>query len=151
MIEEPFLIKEPTKVPDILGIVESAWKSSHGFQCMCIFMEGHRNGYVGVPPEHVVHGLDYNHNLLIEVDVHGGLTYAGRLWEHSDWWYVGFDCAHAYDGKDIETYEEYIRRGLVEDRDFAYDQMNILTLYPKDITIRTTHYVEEEVKSWPDN
>lgn len=64
-------------------------------------------GYVGVPPEHPLHGKGCE---APHVDVHGGLTYANRCMEGDDpatgichvpgpgepedvWWF-GFDCAH---------------------------------------------------------
>lgn len=63
-------------------------------------------GYVGVPPGHPWHGMDYDR---IDVDVHGGLTYADACDEGGhichvpapgrpkDVWWLGFDCAHAFD------------------------------------------------------
>ncbi len=67
-------------------------------------------GYVGVPPGHPWHGLDYND---VDVDVHGGLTFAGSCNENApeghgichvpepgrpdDVWWLGFDCAHSDD------------------------------------------------------
>lgn len=73
----------------------------------------HRNGggalcgYVGVGPEHPLHGRDYE---APEVTVHGGLTFASACQEDPEgichvpepgreenvWWF-GFDCAHLYD------------------------------------------------------
>ena len=65
-------------------------------------------GYVGMPPDHFLHGLDYN---APDVDVHGGLTYANSCMENdpdsichipeegrpADVWWFGFDCSHAGD------------------------------------------------------
>lgn len=61
-------------------------------------------GYVAVPPGHVDHGKGIND---IRVKVHGGVTYAdacsgeichvAKPGEPDDVWWVGFDCAHAYD------------------------------------------------------
>lgn len=67
-------------------------------------------GYVGVGPDHPWHGKKYNE---VDVDVHGGLTYANPCEESDDeadgichvpapgrsddvWW-LGFDCAHGFD------------------------------------------------------
>lgn len=61
-------------------------------------------GYVGVPKAHPLFGEDY---FDLDIDVHGGLTYAamcgddhcrGVCHEADDeaWWF-GFDCAHAGD------------------------------------------------------
>jgi hypothetical protein len=72
---------------------------------------GHWCGYVGVPEGHPAFGKDYDD---VDVDVHGGLTFADECNENADnpasavchvpfegrpdhvWW-LGFDCAHAYD------------------------------------------------------
>jgi hypothetical protein len=75
-------------------------------------MTGALCGDVGVPPEHPLHGADYDD---IEVEVHGGLTFAGPCDEGAaargeigichvpapgrpaDVYWLGFDCAHAFD------------------------------------------------------
>jgi len=71
---------------------------------------GHWCGYVGVPAGHWAHGKGYDD---VSVDVHGGLTYADTCQAGADeataichvpapgepdhvWW-LGFDCAHAWD------------------------------------------------------
>lgn len=67
-------------------------------------------GYVGVPPGHPAHGAHYD---SVDVDVHGGLTYAALCQESlpedrgvchvpapgrpADVYWLGFDCAHAWD------------------------------------------------------
>lgn len=67
-------------------------------------------GYVGVSPGHPLFGTGYDH--VGDVEVHGGLTFAGPCSEGADesrgichragpdedsvWWF-GFDCAHAWD------------------------------------------------------
>lgn len=38
----------------------------------------------------------YDHHLEGKVNVHGGVTYTGRLFGSDDW-LIGFDCAHCYD------------------------------------------------------
>lgn len=57
----------------------------------------HLNGYVALPKGHPWYGKGYDD---IDVEVHGGLTFAregnGHEWERGYWW-VGFDCAHAWD------------------------------------------------------
>lgn len=72
-----------------------------GFACLL-----HRNhmgswcGYVGLPPEHPDFGKDYDD---IEVEVHGGLTYADRCGQYiglgvgDERWWVGFDTSHFRD------------------------------------------------------
>lgn len=61
-------------------------------------------GYAAVPPGHPLHGHRYED---AEVDVHGGLTYAGPCQGHichvaepgepDDVWWFGFDCGHCWD------------------------------------------------------
>lgn len=63
-------------------------------------------GYAAVPPGHSWHGADYDD---VPATVHGGLTYADRCrpavgichvprpGEPADVWWLGFDCAHAWD------------------------------------------------------
>lgn len=53
---------------------------------------GHWCGYVSLPPTHPLHGKGYND---IDVDVHGGLTYAEE--GKNGAWDFGFDCAHSGD------------------------------------------------------
>lgn len=79
---------------------------AHGFPCLL-----HRSptsggwcGYVAVPPGHCAYKKGYDD---VDVDVHGGLTYADTCNEHichvpkpgepDDVWWLGFDCGHAWD------------------------------------------------------
>jgi hypothetical protein len=66
-------------------------------------------GYVGVPEGHPLHGLPYHdwnatspeQEAISNIQVHGGLTFAGQHRrapdEQRDCWWFGFDCAHARD------------------------------------------------------
>jgi hypothetical protein len=79
------------------------WKA-HGLDCMLV--RGPMLawcGYVGVKPGHPAFDKDY-HN--VGVDVHGGLTYAGRCDGHichiddeggEPTYWLGFDCSHSFD------------------------------------------------------
>ena len=85
-----------------------------GLVCLARRSPGGGNwcGYVGVPSGHPWHGKSYNDDALIEVEVHGGLTYSNacgdgpietsicHLPAHGSedhlWWF-GFDCHHAWD------------------------------------------------------
>lgn len=74
-----------------------------GFDCLLL-----RNamgcwcGYVGLPPQHPGWGKDYDD---IDLDVHGGLTYANTAGTHirkegevlDERWWIGFDTAHFQD------------------------------------------------------
>lgn len=79
------------------------------FPYAVLFMPGcYRCGYVGIPT-----GNSFYENSVGDlgfIECHGGITYAEyRLLgiESSNIWWIGFDCAHAYDGYDIETAESY--------------------------------------------
>lgn len=96
---------------------------------------GYRCGYVRVPPGHPWHGKDYYD---IDADVHGGLTFAhpdadcGKGGEDSAWW-VGFDCAHAFDAPDPDLP--------------GYDHdMSRLLLQTEYGSIKTTAYVAAECR-----
>ena len=66
-----------------------------GYDCkiLRVGMEysGHLCGYVKIPETHRIYNLDYDD---IDVNVHGGLTYAS---EKKDGYWIGFDCAHYHD------------------------------------------------------
>lgn len=72
---------------------------------------GHWCGYVGLPPGHPLHGVEYNN--VLSARAHCGLTFSGACQPSEDeatgichvpdegephgvWWF-GFDCNHAND------------------------------------------------------
>ena len=104
---------------------------------------GYRCGYVRVPAGHPWHGKDYD---AIEPypDVHGGLTFAapdsdcGKGGEDNAWW-VGFDCAHCGDAKDLDLLTPEQRR---------YEE-ELNRRYPSRLgydTIKTADYVAAECR-----
>ena len=84
---------------------------------------GYANGYVAIPPEHRLHGLDYD-KACEYISIHGGLTFADSLTDlnpdtfsddiecinferfdeiPADYWVFGFDTMHNGDSdKDRE-------------------------------------------------
>jgi hypothetical protein len=99
-----------------------------GFQCRILRHNVHLCGYIGIPKGHKLYGKSCDD---IEIDVHGGLTYARdslRFQPEKDLWWIGFDCAHAGDFSDF--YED-------------------MTLDNEDI-YRDMEYVENEIKSMVD-
>jgi len=56
-------------------------------------------GYVGVPREHRLYGMDYQEAERGDNNfhVHGGLTFSGAMGEGDVYHYFGFDTAHAGD------------------------------------------------------
>lgn len=58
----------------------AVWRdAATGYPCLIVRSSlcGSLCGYVGVPPGHPAHGLDDDADLLGDVRVHGGLTFAG--------------------------------------------------------------------------
>lgn len=81
------------------------WRS-HGLPCLVVRNPmGSLCGYVGLPPEHPLHGKGYEDDGVPYV--HGGATYAAACahrvchvpapGESDNVWWFGFDCAHAGD------------------------------------------------------
>lgn len=84
-----------------------------GYPCLIVRNRyGALCGYTGIPDTHPWHGHDYT-DLPAQIEVHGGLTFAGPCHDHPDegrgichiaapgepdnvWWY-GYDCAHHLD------------------------------------------------------
>ena len=98
---------------------------------------GYRCGYVRVPAGHPWHSMHQN-DIHYQMHIHGGLTYANHLvcgiGDGVSWW-LGFDCAHAWDAPDpalpceltsYRVYGEMINRGRI---------------------IRTQAYVEQECRN----
>ena len=82
-------------------------------------------------------------------NVHGGLTYSSdnnnTYPVESNLWWLGFDCAHYMDGKNLELVEKYwgddpnIQRRIEIEREF-----------PNYYEVRSKEYVENECKSLVD-
>jgi hypothetical protein len=81
------------------------WRSPHGYPLLMVRgPHGNWCGYVGLPPGHPWHGKGTGD---VDADVHGGLTYADACQgevchmpapgEPDGVWWLGFDCAHAFD------------------------------------------------------
>lgn len=64
---------------------------------------GNLNGYVGVNINHPLFLKDMNHKSMNDIWVHGGITFTGKGGEiphapfKKNYWYIGFDTAHAMD------------------------------------------------------
>lgn len=83
-------------------------------------------------------------------NIHGGITYLGGGKEstypiESDLWWLGFDCGHAGDGKDLDLVEH-----LWGDDERVKRRLEIERFYYIDDEIRTREYVVEECKSLVD-
>lgn len=98
---------------------------------------GYANGYVAVPPEHPLHGVNYND--VDNIEVHGGLTFSNSMKEikddgwhddtecigfdsfddiPKDYWVFGFDTAHAYDNPTV-----WNRETCIEETKYLKEQL----------------------------
>ena len=107
---------------------------------------GYRCGYARVPLGHPWHGKKYRD--LDDVAVHGGVTFTeadvpcDAPGADTDWW-IGFDCAHAFDAPDPE---------LARSRSDSGPSLSLLNKLLVDgdserYEVRTQAYVESECRS----
>lgn len=100
-------------------------------------------GYVAVPPGHPFHGVDSDD---VPVEVHGGLTYSNlccdeichvpKPGEPDNVYWLGFDCAHAWDIAPAMAAFERVR--------FA-DKPHLLRRDPHEV-YRNLAYVRHEIE-----
>ena len=110
---------------------EKEWITRAGLKAAVIAHHmGHRCGYVGVPEDHPWHGKGYDE---VDLDVHGGLTYADA---RDDLWWFGYDCAHAGDAFDPE---------LMSDEYKTFSWSRALTLGGE--TVKTLDFCVNECES----
>ena len=99
----------------------------------CLIVRNHFGslcGYVGVSKGHPAYKKGYDD---VDVDVHGGLTFAGKCGERichlvedgedDDVWWLGFDCGHCFDlapGIRATLAKMNPPNKLYEDRDAVY-------------------------------
>lgn len=119
-----------------------------GFPYVVLFMPGsYRCGYVGIPKANRFYGKSTDD--LGFVECHGGITYSEPSiygCEETDTWWIGFDCAHCFDGYDVETAKQYFGDNpdwarIFEPMEEFYKEMN------KDFEIRTLEYVKNECQN----
>jgi hypothetical protein len=129
------------------SVVEKMFVTDEGFGGVCVFNgTGHRCGYVGVPPTHSL-SQKYYDDIGFYPEVHGGLTFSGNLsyFPDSTLHFFGFDCGHAFDGKDIPAMEEYKLEGWKEVLKFETEMRQSFPSKDKDI-VRTLEFVVSEVR-----
>lgn len=69
------------------------WTTKSGLRAVILLVRGsHHCGYVELPER--LGKPDYDENPIMELNVHGGVTYAGNLPEMDNKCVVGYDCAH---------------------------------------------------------
>lgn len=127
-------------------IVEADF-TTNGFRCLVVGLGvGHRCGYIELPPTHALANADVD-KITGSVDVHGGWTMVSDDWSFavpptipgSTW--IGFDCAHGGDGKDIEL----ITR-LNEDADIIKEYTELIESNVFGGEVRKVEYVALELE-----
>jgi len=111
--------KQSSRAKDVneefrMHTVEAVWEA-YGLKCVVVALAvGHRCGYVGVPPSHPAYNVRYMDYPLHRIRVHGGLTYSQSEPDYPiptkpQLWWLGFDCAHIGDGRDLSLMTEVCR------------------------------------------
>ncbi len=99
-----------------------------GLKCLILRNRelGHLCGYVAVPKGNPCYGKDGErmpYDDLFPIRVHGGLTFSregnGDTWQKGFWW-LGFDCAHAWDLVPYMPFETSILGTDATYRNFKY-------------------------------
>lgn len=91
------------------------------------------------------------------IEVHGGLTYSENyLFESKDGWWIGFDCGHCDDAKDLSLIKDKVLYEVFQ-KPF-YCNREGLTLWTLEMVKTETEKLAEQVfnevgnyeKEWPD-
>lgn len=119
-----------------------------GYPCVVMFMLWgcHRCGYVWIMKGLKYYGKEYDE--LVMIDCNGGLTYAeDNLFgqDDKDMWWIGFDCAHAWDARDFKTGRRYAAADPEELKSIEY-LAELDRKYDTGGEVRTLEYVEAECK-----
>lgn len=75
-------------------------------------------------------------DIVLAIDVHGGLTYAGHTWpqkENDGLWYFGFDCSHA--GDFSPGYERNWSDGYYRDEEYVTGEVTNLAKQLKAVAV----------------
>lgn len=114
-----------------------------GYKCVVVGSSmGHRCGYIGLKNTDLAYEKDYDD--LYCIDVHGGLTYSNNdssypIKNNENLWWIGFDCAHSGDGRDIELIKELNKDPRTVDM--------LLRWSSEYETVKTIEYCMNECKS----
>lgn len=122
-----------------------------GFSCVVMFMPFgcHRCGYVGISNNHPLYGKGWR-KLEDMIDCHGGVTYCeDHLFGQDDknTWWIGFDCAHAGDGRDFESGKKYFADDPEKLKEIIKLQELDKKFFPQGELIRTKEYCEEQCRN----
>ncbi len=74
--------------------IKKEWTTKAGLKAYVLFVNGsHHCGYVESPEKFIEDSYDSHY----DIDVHGGLTFAGTISDINESWLFGFDAAHLGD------------------------------------------------------
>ena len=104
---------------DLEGDSKDFTYKEHECRVLRVLATGHLCGYVGVCTSSPLYGIDYE--FLDSVEVHGGLTYSGKMSDSDKWWF-GFDCAHF--GDRLPLYSD--GTGVYRDMDYVKNEVENL-------------------------
>jgi hypothetical protein len=135
--------------------------NDYDYYCLIARMtfSGSLNGYVGVEKKHFLFNQGYSCNPLVDIVVHGGLTYSGfsdikiqLINEHlvnemndNDLWWFGFDTGHSSDylpylyGVKARIFHENIDM-TYKNKDFMISQVNDLVLQLSNLQVKYDTY-----------
>lgn len=98
-LKNPVIERELMEIPSLKTfVIEREWNTKCGLEAVVITVpHHHRCGYVMIPKDHGLFEIEYQ-TIANHVDVHGGLTFSGKLpfVSISSYWF-GYDCGHSYD------------------------------------------------------
>lgn len=111
-----------------------------GYLLVIFIDDSHYCGYVGIPKDHILGELCYGADTFPSLQVHGGVTYSGKLKEELNpqgLHCIGFDCAH---------WGDKTRYSDGEFRDLSYARDEVISLFKQLKSVfkkeRTSFYFE---------
>ena len=116
------------------------------FPCVILFQPmGYRTGYVGLNKGHRFYGKDYND---IPIDCHCGLTYSRSYLygqEDKDVWWIGYDCGHICDSRDIDSVKKYYGAKIADDMNDYFSYLNCAVERDFDYCKKQCEYIVEQL------
>ena len=115
--------------------IEKEWTTKAGHNAYVLYVNNSHNcGYVAVPKDHPWHEDDYYKHYNIEV--HGGLTFAGTITDIDESWLFGFDAAHLGDKTNMHGMEMLQEPGdTFKDVDYMANQCELLSRQIKEMKV----------------
>lgn len=103
--------------------IEKQWLSANGMRCMVVIHPmKHRCGYVETSSSNGLYEEAYDkiYNENISIEVHGGITFSGRL-DFADGYWLGYDCAHSMDKTHFNP------KGIERSLEYCVEQCELLS------------------------